>query len=158
MSNHVQTTPREGLLGLTWRQMIAFIAIVNALVAAYLHLWKLGKVGSLACSSGGGCAFVQGSRYSWFLGVDVALIGAIGYTLILIVAVLGTMDRWRDARWPSTVLSVLVAGGFLFTLRLKWAEWIVLKSFCSWCAISAVSMTVLVGLVLVEHRRVRALG
>jgi uncharacterized membrane protein len=46
-----------------------------------------------------------------------------------------------------------VAFGFLFTLRLKWAEFYVLRSFCPWCAISAVSMTVLLVVVVLELRR-----
>jgi uncharacterized membrane protein len=147
--------PREGVLGLSWRQLTALIAVVNALVATYLHLYKLGKVGSLACGGGGGCALVQGSKWSWFLGVDVALIGAVGYTLILVVALLGTTERFAQSRWPSAALSTLVAFGFLFTLRLKWAEFFMLKSFCPWCAISAVSMLVLVFVTLADRRRVK---
>jgi uncharacterized membrane protein len=150
--------PRAGLLGLSWRQITALVAVVNALVATYLHLYKLGKVGSLACGGSGGCALVQGSQWSWFLGVDVALIGAVGYTLILIVALLGTLERWADARWPSTLLSILVAGGFLFTLRLKWAEFYMLRSFCPWCAVSAISMTMLLFVVLAERRRLAAVS
>jgi uncharacterized membrane protein len=148
--------PRTGLFGLSWRQLTAFIAVVNALVAAYLHLYKLGKVGSLACGGAGGCALVQGSQWSWFLGVDVALIGAVGYTLILIVALVGTMGTFADEPWPANILAVLVAGGFLFTLRLKWAEFYMLRSFCPWCAISAVSMTLLVFVMIAERRRLRA--
>lgn len=149
--------PREGILGLTWRQLTALIAVVNALVATYLHLYKLGKVGSLACGGDGGCALVQGSQWSWFLGIDVALIGAVGYSLILIVALLGTLERFENARWPSQVLTALVAFGFLFTLRLKWAEFYMLKSFCPWCAISAVSMLVLVFVTAADWRRVKHL-
>ncbi len=58
-----------------YRMAIAVLALVNALVATYLHLWKVGKVGALACSTGG-CMVAQFSRFGWFLGVDVALIGA----------------------------------------------------------------------------------
>lgn len=154
MSESVRA-PRAGLIGLSWRQITAFIAVVNALVATYLHLYKLGKVGSLACGGSGGCALVQGSEWSWFLGVDVALIGAVGYTLILIVALVGTLDRFADARWVANVLAGLIAFGFLFTLRLKWAEFYMLRSFCPWCAISAISMTLLVLVALMEHRRVK---
>jgi uncharacterized membrane protein len=147
--------PRAGLLGLSWRQITAFIAVVNALVATYLHLYKLGKVGSLACGGSGGCALVQGSEWSWFFGIDVALIGAVGYTLILVVALVGTLDRFVDARWVARALGLLVALGFVFTLRLKWAEFVVLKSFCPWCAVSAISMTGLVLVVAMEWRRVK---
>ncbi len=148
-------TPRAGILGLSYRQLIALIALVNAFVATYLHLWKIGKAGTLACGGGGGCAVVQFSQWSWFLGVDVALIGAVGYTLVLITAIVGSLERNVDARAPALALAALIFPAFLFTLRLKWAEFFVLKTFCPWCAISAVSITALTVLVALELRRTR---
>lgn len=160
MTSGVQPSPaaaaRAGILGLTWRQLTALIALVNAFVATYLHLWKIGKAGALSCGGSGGCALVQFSQWSWFLGVDVALIGAVGYTLILIVALVGTAERHATARWPAQLLAVLVYPALLFTLRLKWAEFFVLKTFCPWCAISAVSITLLALIAWAELRRVRS--
>lgn len=155
MQTATHSPPGDGIVGLSYRQLIAIIAIANAFVATYLHLWKIGKAGALACGGSGGCAVVQFSSWSWFLGVDVALIGAIGYTLILIVAVVGSLDAHRDARGPALALAALVYSAILFTLRLKYAEFIVLKTFCPWCAISAVSITLLGVLVALELRRVR---
>lgn len=123
------------------------------MVALYLHLWKLGLVGSLACSGTGGCAYVQGSRYGWFLGVDVALIGAIGYSLVFLAAIAGSLPQFEDSAWPNRLLQLLVWPAFLFTLRLKYAEFVVLKGFCPWCAISAVSITVFAVLVVLDARR-----
>lgn len=139
----------------TIRQAIAVLALVNAGVATYLHLWKLGYMGALSCGAGHGCETVQLSSWGWFLGFDVALIGAVGYTLILIAAVLGTQERWATARWPSLVLMGLVYPAFLFTLRLKYAEFIVMKTFCPWCAISAVTITAFTVLVWFDWKRVR---
>ncbi|MBL0938012.1 MAG: vitamin K epoxide reductase family protein [Gemmatimonadaceae bacterium] len=136
------------------RQIIALGSLANALVALYLHLWKLGLMGSLACSNGGGCAYVQGSPYSWFLGVDVALIGTVGYTVLFLVSALGTLSRFEDTRWVTRVMQVLIWAAVLFTLRLKYGEFIVLKSFCSWCAISAVSITLFAVLVTLDWKRV----
>lgn len=147
------TAPRHGLLGLSYRQIIALIALVNAFVATYLHLWKLGLAGELSCGASGGCHIVQFSAYSWFLGVDVALIGAIGYTLILVTALVGSFASREDARGPALVLAALVYPAFLFTLRLKYYEFLVLRTFCPWCAISAVSITVLSVIVALELRR-----
>ncbi len=158
MTESVRTPPRDGVLGLTYRQLIALIALVNAFVATYLHLWKLGKAGALACGGSGGCAAVQFSSWSWFLGVDVALIGAVGYTLILVVAIAGSMGGREDARTPALTLAWLVFPAILFTVRLKYAEFFVLKTFCPWCAISAVSITVLGVLVAIELRRTRLLA
>lgn len=150
--------PRDGILGLRWRQLIALIALVNAFVATYLHLWKLGKAGDLACGGSGGCAIVQYSPWSWFLGVDVALIGAVGYSAIVLVALVGSLPRLADRRWPALALMALVYPALLFTVRLKWAEFYKLKTFCPWCAISAVSITLLSVIVWLEWRRVRQRG
>jgi uncharacterized membrane protein len=147
------SAPRNGFAGLTYRQIIAIIALINAFVATYLHLWKIGLAGALACGGSGGCAVVQFSSWSWFLGVDVALIGAVGYTLILITAVVGSLGGRDDARGPALALAALVYPAILFTVRLKYAEFIVLRTFCPWCAISAVSITLLGVLVALELRR-----
>ena len=150
--------PRDGLLGLTYRQLVALIALVNAFVATYLHLWKLGKAGTLACGGSGGCAIVQFSSWSWFLGVDVALIGALGYTAVLLTALWGARESLADARGPVVALAALVSPAILFTVRLKYAEWVVLRTFCPWCFISTVSITLLGLLVALEWRRVRGLA
>jgi len=136
------------------RQLVAVLSLVNAGVATYLHLWKRGLMGPLSCGAGGGCEMVQLSQWGWFLGIDVALIGAIGYTLILVVSIIGTQERFAGERWPTLALAALVYPAFLFTLRLKYAEFIVMKTFCPWCAISAVTMTLFTVLVWLDWRRV----
>lgn len=150
--------PRAGVLGLSYRQIVAIIALVNAFVATYLHLWKIGKAGTLACGDGHGCAIAQMSSYGWFLGVDVALIGAVGYTLILLTSIFGAASGREDARGPALALAALVYPAILFTLRLKYGEFIVLRTFCPWCAISAVSITILGIIVALELRRTRRPG
>ena len=136
------------------RQVIAFTALVSGLVALYLHLWKLGLMGALACTANRGCEIVQFSAWSWFLGVDVALIGTVGYALIFIVAIVGTLPRHADARWPTYVLAALVYPAVLFTIRLKHAEFFIMHTFCPWCAISAVTITLHAVLVALDWRRV----
>jgi uncharacterized membrane protein len=137
----------------TSRMAIALASLVSGIVALYLHLWKLGLTGSLACSGSGGCEYIQGSRYGWFLGVDVALIGAVGYTLVFVTAVIGTLPRFETARWPNTLLQILIWPAVLFTLRLKYAEFVILKGFCPWCAVSAVTITLCAFLVVMDRRR-----
>lgn len=138
------------------RQVMAVLALLNALVATYLHLWKLGYMGSLSCGPGRGCEVVQLSSWGWFLGVDVALIGAVGYTAIFLVAMLGTRSGNEMEVWPTRLLALLVYPAFVFTLRLKYAEFIIMKTFCPWCAISAVTITLFTILVAIDWRRVRA--
>ena len=149
------STPRTGVLGLSWRQLVALIALGNAFVASYLHLWKIGKAGSLACGGGGGCALAQYSPWSYLFGVDVALIGAVGYSALFLVAVVGSGQRWANHRGFALAQLLLVYPAVLLTLRLKWAEFYKLRTFCPWCAISAVSITILAVIVVLEWRRLR---
>jgi len=136
-----------------YRMTIALLALVNSLVAAYLHLWKTGRVGTLVCTASGGCETAQFSQYGWFLGVDVALIGAVFYAVLLVVALVSLQPRHVDTRRMSTLLLALVVPAFLFTLRLKYGEWVVLKVFCPWCFISTVSITACLILAWLDWRR-----
>jgi uncharacterized membrane protein len=133
--------------------LIAMLSLMSGLVALYLHLWKLGITGSLACTGSGGCEYIQGSKYGWFYGVDVALIGTVGYAAVFLVALIGTLPRFEDAKWPNSVLQLLIWPAMLFTIRLKYAEFVILKGFCPWCAVSAVTITLCAILVVLDRRR-----
>jgi uncharacterized membrane protein len=128
------------------RMAIATLSLIAGVSAVYLHMYKLGLVGTLSCASGDGCNRAMFSRWGWFLGVDVALIGVIGYALLLTASILSLQPRWQGKRWPAGLLLTLSLLGFLFTLRLKYGEFVMLRTFCPWCAISAVSITLITGL------------
>ena len=138
-----------------YRMTICFASLVSGLVAFYLHLWKIGLVGPLACSSGGGCELVQTSDYGSFLGVDVSLIGTVGYTLLFLAGLLSLQPRWADARWPTLLMMAMIWPAVLFTLRLKYGEFIRLRSFCPWCLVSAVAITLCSVMVTLDWRRVQ---
>jgi uncharacterized membrane protein len=140
-----------------YRMTIALASLVAGLVALYLHLWKIGKVGQLACSSGHGCELVQTSAWSYFLGVDVALIGTVGYAALFGVSLVSLQPRWTDARWPTLAMMGMIYAAVLFTIRLKYYEFIVLRSFCPWCAVSAVAITLCAVMTTLDWIRVRSL-
>jgi uncharacterized membrane protein len=133
---------------------IAVLALAAALVALYLHLWKLGLMGMLTCTASRGCEVAMTSSWSWFLGVDVALIGAVGYALILGVSLWGAHPSREASSTPSLLLLALIVPAVLFTIRLKYAEWFVLKTFCPWCFESTVTIVACLALALLDLRRV----
>jgi uncharacterized membrane protein len=137
-----------------YRMTICVASLVSGLVALYLHLWKLGKVGNLACSAAGGCELAQTSSWSWFLGLDVALIGTLGYGAVFGVSLLGLQPRWQQARWPTLALMALIYPALLFTVRLKYAEFGVLHTFCPWCAVSAIAIAICAVMVTLDWQRV----
>ena len=153
------TPPDSADDSLTQRHWIALTALISGIIALYLHLYKIGLVGAIACTKSGGCEIAQFSTSGSFLGVDVALIGTIGYALILVTALVGTQPRFRYDRRVTVVLMALIYPAILFTLRLKYAEFVVLKTFCPWCAVSAVTIALHGILVAYDWRRVaRAAG
>ena len=55
-----------------YRMSAALLSLIGLFVSAYLYLYKMGRIGSLACGSGG-CETVQLSQWSRFAGLEVAL-------------------------------------------------------------------------------------
>ena len=138
-----------------FRQAIAVLALIAGLVALYLALVKKGVFGIPSCGPGGGCAIAWFGPYGNFLGVDVALIGAVGYLVLTALAMLGTFDRVADDRRLSAVILGGVIAAVLFTWRLKYGEWVVLRTFCIWCAESFVTIHACLVLAWLDWKRVR---
>lgn len=131
---------------------IALLSLTGLLISAYLWMFKLGYIGSLACGTGG-CATVQLSPYSRFLGVDVALLGLLAYGALLGLSMLGLQPAWLDRREPTRAALLLSVGGVLFAAYLTGLELFVIHAICRWCVTSAVIIAAVLVLVLLDHRR-----
>lgn len=133
---------------------IALLSLAGLFISLYLWLYKIGVVGAMVCGTGG-CETVQTSPESIFLGVEVALIGVIGYALILLVAVAGTTPARAEARGPAVLLALLSGGAVGFTAYLKYLEFFVIGAVCQWCVASAVIILLVFVLSLLDLRRLR---
>ena len=134
------------------RMGTALLSLAGVFVSGYLWFYKIGLIGTLACGTGG-CATVQLSPYSSFLGVDVGLIGLLGYLVILTIAVASLQPRWAEARWPRLALVGLSSGAVLFTGYLKYLEFFVIEAICRWCVVSAGLIAGIFILSLLDVRR-----
>jgi uncharacterized membrane protein len=140
------------------RQAIALLALVGLGIALYLWLYKMGYIGRLQCGTGS-CEYVQTSPYGVLWGVPVAFYGVVGYALILAVALTGLQPALLSRRWPTQLVAVLAAGGWLFTLYLTYVELFVLQAICRWCVGSAVVMTLIAALAIpAAVKRERGVG
>jgi uncharacterized membrane protein len=131
---------------------IATLSLAGLFIAIYMYLYKLGKIGSLVCGTGA-CETVQLSPQARFLGVEVALIGVIGYAVMLLLALLALQPRFAGPALPSRLLPVLAGGGVLFTVYLTYLELFVIHAICRWCVGSAVVIVLILGLSLIDVRR-----
>jgi uncharacterized membrane protein len=119
------------------RRVMVVLSIVGLGVAAYLtyvHYSGLQPV----CTAGGSCIKVQTSVWSRLAGIPVALIGLIGYVVIL--ASLLLLPEREETRLATLGLTL---AGFGFSAYLTYRELFSIHAICEWCASSAVIMTVL---------------
>jgi uncharacterized membrane protein len=137
-----------------YRMSAALVSLLGLFVSAYLYLYKIGRIGTLACGTGG-CETVQASVWSRFAGVEVALIGVVGYGLLLAMALVSLRPNLADRRWPAAVFTSLAAAGVLFTIYLSYLELFVIRAICRWCVGSAAIIATLLVLGLLELRRLR---
>jgi uncharacterized membrane protein len=128
------------------RGAILALALVGFGVAAYLTYVHYEGIRPV-CGLGGDCEKVQTSQWSEVGGVPVALIGLIGYALILAsLFVPGEAGRLAGA--------FLALVGFAFSAYLTYRELFSIDAICPWCVVSACVMTLLA--VLSAVRLVRA--
>lgn len=135
-----------------YRMSAAMLSLTGLFVSAYLYLYKIGKIGDLACGSGG-CETVQLSRWSRFAGIEVALIGVLGYGCILLLSVASLQPKLAGRRWPNTLLAVLSGIAVLFTLYLTYLELFVIHAVCRWCVASGFIILAIFIAVLLDRRR-----
>jgi uncharacterized membrane protein len=135
-----------------YRMGAALMSLLGLFVSVYLYLYKIGRIGTLACGSGG-CETVQNSPWSRFAGVEVALIGILGYGLLFLVAMLALQPGLAPRRWPADLLAALAAVGVLFTAYLTWLELFVIHAICRWCVGSAAIIVSVLVLALLARRR-----
>lgn len=130
----------------------AVLSLVGLFVAAYLYLYKIGRIGNLVCGAGG-CETVQLSEWSRFFGIEVALIGAVGYLVMLAVAVAGLQPGLAARRWPAQLLLLLSGGALVFSAYLTYLELYVIHAICRWCVVSAVIVLLIFVAAVLDWRR-----
>ena len=132
--------------------IIAALALAGVGLATYLALYKLGYIGTLACGAGH-CEVVNLSKWSVMAGIPIAVWGVGFYVALFLVAFLGTTQRFADAEWISHVMLAMTGWGVLFSGWLTYLELFVIHAVCMFCVISAILVTVLFVLSMLEWRR-----
>jgi vitamin-K-epoxide reductase (warfarin-sensitive) len=126
-----QTAPK--IAGTQLMTAIALLAVAGVAVSSlslYEH-FATSKTSFCDFSESFNCDIVNRSAYSTVLGVPVALIGIIGYLLILTLA-----TTYRHQAKTTVLLLIASAGGLGFALYLTYIEKFVLGVWCVLCLTS----------------------
>src|ERR1700746_2459792 len=95
---------------------VAFVGAAVSSVSLYHHFSK-SKTSFCDINESFNCDLVNRSTYSTVLGVPVALIGILGYLLIL-----GLATVYREKAETPVMLLIVSAVGLGFALRLTYVE------------------------------------
>ena len=101
------------------------VALAGVAVAAYLT-WVHYDAAALICVAGGGCETVQQSSYAEIAGIPVALLGLVGYAVVVGLIV------W-DSPTARLGAAMLAFVGLAFSIYLIVLQLFVIDAVCIWC-------------------------
>jgi uncharacterized membrane protein len=114
-------------------QAITFVALAGVVVSSVslYHHYSTSKTAFCNFGESFNCDIVNRSSYSTVAGVPVALMGILGYLLIL-----GLTTIYRDKAETPILLLIASTGGLGFALYLTYIEKFVLGAWCILCLTS----------------------
>jgi uncharacterized membrane protein len=108
---------------------LAFIGFADATFLTVEHF----RGGAVPCFITTGCDTVTTSSYSLVLGIPVALLGALFYLAVIVLAL---MDLDFKPRWLGRALFILSTIAFIESLYFLYLQAFVIHAFCIYCLIS----------------------
>ncbi|MDQ5944177.1 MAG: hypothetical protein QG658_244 [Patescibacteria group bacterium] len=125
-----------------WSQIVfgllAIAGIIDATILTIEHYTRDG----LSCGFTGGCERVLTSQYSELpiLGIPTALLGVVFYAVVLFLVMFSVINREPIRRLPMLAWSTI---GFVSSLGLTSIQAFIIKAWCQYCLLSALTSTLI---------------
>jgi uncharacterized membrane protein len=114
--------------------VILIIAIIGFVDATYVTIEHFQNI--IPPCTTGGCEIVLTSAYSQILGIPVSLIGSV-YYLVMIILTITFLDTKKELILRTS--SLLSTFGALASIYFIIVMAFILREFCQYCALSALS-------------------
>jgi uncharacterized membrane protein len=154
-----QAAPPQGDYALTrlWPKMsVTFLAIIGLFIAGYLALHNTHIAGGpLICTNGTDCEDVNNSAYGSWFGISVSLFGVAGYLAIGLTALVGLRLTGPALLRITTLQLIFATLGLLASAWFTSVEAFFLHKWCQWCVASAITMTIIFILSIMDRRSVQ---
>lgn len=132
----------------SWPQRIpiAVLGFVGFAIATYLALYQVRVVGQVwEPFFGNGSITILNSEISHLLPVPDAALGAFGYLLDVVAAVIGGVRRWRSMPWMVVLFGIAVGPLGFVSVMLVVFQPVLFDAWCTLCLASAVISVVMIG-------------
>ncbi len=144
----------------SWSQRlpIALLGLIGLLISRILTAYQLGHIDGVwdpffagaAADPRNGTEEIITSSVSKAWPVPDGGIGAIAYTLEVLMAVMGGRDRWRTMPWMVTFFGILVIPLGVISIYFIIIQPVLLGTWCTLCLIAALAMLIMIPLALDE--------
>ncbi len=126
------------------------LAVLGLGISSYLLTVPWGWWNAV-CLGVGNCEVVNTSMYSELLGIPVALLGGLTYISLIVIG----LAVWKDiyAEYARLLRFFIGAVGVAFSAYLTYIEVFVLHEICPWCVMSAIIITLILILSVLDYRQ-----
>ncbi len=124
--------------------LLSFIGIILSSYSLYSHYSNTSSFCDI--NEKFNCDIVNKGEYSTFLGIPVALIGLLGYSLLFLTTFFKYKKIYEEK--IKVYLILLITGAFLFSTYLTYLESFVIKTYCIICLFSYLNITIMLLLTL----------
>ena len=132
--------------------LLLALSLVGFFDSIYL-LWEYTSPASPMVCMGGGCDAVRASSYSHFGGLPVPVYGVVMYAFLALLIFLYPLLPPSIGRLSQRGVVFISGAAFLVSGYLTGVEAFVLHSWCMWCVLSALTVTAIFILSLVDRAR-----
>jgi uncharacterized membrane protein len=116
--------------------LILLSALIGLVITINIYKDKH-KQKPLVCPFNADCHEVVTSEFSTFLGIGLELYGTMYYGVVMITYIILFLFPALVTPWVMFFITGATIGAFLFSLYLTFVQAFYLKSWCSWCLMSA---------------------
>lgn len=127
---------------LGWPQLVfgtlSVVGLIDATILTIEHYTRKG----LPCTFTSGCERVLSSRYSELpiFGIPLAFLGVVFYAVVLFMVIFSVVNREPIRRLPILAWSTI---GFVSSLGLTSIQAFVIRAWCQYCLLSALTSTLI---------------
>lgn len=134
------------------KPVLMALSLLGLFDSLYL-LWVYTSPSSPMVCLGGGCDAARASSYSHLGGLPLPIYGVVMYAFLVLLVFIHPLLPVSYARWTEYGVTLGSGVGFLSSVYLTGVEAFVLHAWCVWCVTSALSITGIFILSLVDLSR-----
>lgn len=131
----------------TWHQRAPMViaAFLGWIFSRYLAAFQLGYIDTIwEPFFGNGTVNVLTSEVSKSFPISDAGLGAVAYTIELLMALMGGVTRWRSMPWMVTFFFILIVPLGVISIVLVILQPVAVGSWCTICLLTALIMLIMI--------------